>query len=105
MERYVIRIYHRDPVDPTRIAGTVEWDGRKGQRGFLSSDALIKILLRTAPVTRKGTDPPAARAIAKQSTSYSELVERIRLELESPGPGGRDCKIQDLITAVKRKGS
>lgn len=53
MERYVIHIFHRDPEDPKRIAGTVEGGWGKKRKGFIGRDSLWRILTARHQGTRR----------------------------------------------------
>lgn len=85
MEKFVVRICRRDPQDPRRIAGTVECSAGRGRKGFVNSEGLVNILTSPPQGARaKGTDGAGNSATGKEAGSFSEMVERIRVELDGP---------------------
>ena len=51
MEIYIVRIYTREPDDPSKVAGTVEEPGNAQKQSFADIDELTRIL-RTGIITR-----------------------------------------------------
>ena len=84
MERFVVRIYRRDPTDPKKIAGTVECSRGRGRAGFLSSDALVNILALPGGIPDENGESPARSGTGDEMKSFSEVMESIRAELEGP---------------------
>lgn len=84
MERYVVRIYRRDPTDEKKIAGTVEFSSGHGRTGFLSFDALMNILVLTGGIPGERAGSPSRSGTGDGFKSYSEILESIRVELEGP---------------------
>jgi hypothetical protein len=84
LEKYVIRVYRRDPTDPNKMAGTVECGGKQGRKGFLSADALVTILTSPEAMPEKRAEHLAKTGTGKECKSFSEVVEMIRAELEGP---------------------
>ena len=82
MERYDVCIFRRDPADPKKIAGTVACRGGHGRKGFLSSDALVKILVSSGGIPEKKTESPAMRGTGDALKSFREIMESIRVEME-----------------------
>ena len=85
-ERYLVRIYRRDPKDPKRIRGVVEGVEGKGKVGFLGPDALWKILASA------GHPPPQIGETGKKGEqdggfqSFTEIMESIGNGMEEdPG--------------------
>jgi hypothetical protein len=85
VERYVVRIYRRDPTDPKKIFGTVECGSGHGRAGFLDSDALVNILALPAGIQAESAEARENSATGKEFGSYSKFVELIREEVD-----GRD---------------
>jgi len=82
LERYVVHIYRRDPVDPKKIAGAVECGDGRGRRGFLSSDALVNILVSSEGISERRTERPAMNGADVALESFREVMESIRAEME-----------------------
>lgn len=82
MERYVVRIYRRDPTDRKKIAGTVERGRGHGRAGFLSSDALVHILASPGGIPEERAETPAKSGTGDEFISVSEIIESIRAEIE-----------------------
>jgi hypothetical protein len=84
LERYVVRIYRRDPADPKKIAGSVECSGGHGWKGFLSSDALVNLLVSSGGISEGRKKSPAKSGTGDALESYREILESIRKDLEGP---------------------
>jgi len=84
LERYVVRIYRRDPTDEKKIAGTVECGRGHGRTGFLSFDALVNILALTRGIPGERAESPSSSGACDEFNSFSEILESIRVELEGP---------------------
>jgi hypothetical protein len=84
LERYVIRIFRRDPTHPDKIAGTVECGGLPERKGFLSSEALVNILVSTKAMQEKRAENRRKNGTGEEFKSFSQIVESIRVELEGP---------------------
>jgi hypothetical protein len=84
LERYVVRIYRRDPTDEKKIAGTVECSGGQGRTGFMSSDALVNILALRGRIPGGRAESPSRDGTGDEFKSFSEILESIRVELEGP---------------------
>jgi hypothetical protein len=82
VERYVVRIYRRDPKDPKKIFGTVEWGNGHGLAGFLGSDALVNIMAFPVGTPEERAGSPPKGGTGDEFKSFSEIMESIRVELE-----------------------
>ncbi len=87
MERYVIRIYHRDPKDPKRIIGSVEAVGMKKRRGFLGPDSLWRILSSQERVTERRGETRKKTGKRDDFKSFSEIMGSIQ---EEEGKGNEE---------------
>jgi hypothetical protein len=83
-ERYVVYIYHRDPADPKKIAGSVECGEGGGRKGFLSSDALVNILVSSGGISEEREKSPVKSGTGDALDSYRKILESIRAEMGDP---------------------
>jgi len=84
MEKFIVRIFRRDPADPKKIGGSVEC-GRGGERkGFLSSDALVNILALPGGKPEESIKSQPKSGTGDAFESMSEVMESIRAEMEGP---------------------
>jgi hypothetical protein len=84
LERYVIHIHRRDPADPRKITGTVEYGGGHGRAGFLHSDALVNILAFPWGLPPDEAEYPENSAPRMEFNPYSQIVRLVRVEPEGP---------------------
>lgn len=84
MERYVVRIYRRDPTDVKKIAGTVECCDGTGRTGFLNFDALVNILFLPGGIPGESAGNPSRSGTGDEFKSFLEILESLRVEMEGP---------------------
>jgi hypothetical protein len=60
MENYIVRIYRRDTVDPSKIAGVFESVEQETEKTFTSLNSLMSLLASKPPA--QGPAPAAERS-------------------------------------------